>query len=229
MYLSAIFEVAISALLTLILSEPMFTFDIHSCGVSGLADWYTYFFNPSPKYEGTLICTQERVYPLQTMVLIFYVFCVTSMLLLRPFVNERCKSKIEKAPLAVYYALYAFPLLAIVHSLFGGLVYFAFPYLSIIISCGANAGHFAMKLDQTTKSLLITSVTDVRNIIIICKFSHFLKSILDNNFLISQTVGNWLLFSFGIVSIKKFYLLLLTPVPSIFYILTSKYTSVESY
>lgn len=167
LYLSAITEVGVSALLTVFLSEPMFTFDIYSCGVSSLSDWYTYFFNPSPRYESTLVCTAERVYPLQTMVLIFYVFCVTSMLLLRPFVNEKCKPKIEKASLAVYYALYAFPLLALIHSLFGGLVYFAFPYLSIIISCGANAGHFAMKLDQSAKSLLITSVTDVRNVIII--------------------------------------------------------------
>lgn len=170
LYGSAIAEVGLSALLTIFLSEPMFTFDIHACGVSSLSDWYTFFFNPAPRYEATLICTQERVYPLQTMVLIFYVFCVTFMLVLRPFINEKCKAKIEKAPLAVYYALYAFPLLALVHSLFGGLVYFAFPYLSIIISCGANAGHFAMKLDQTAKSLLITSVTDIRNIIIIGEF-----------------------------------------------------------
>lgn len=209
LYLSAITEVGLSAVLTVFLSEPMFTFDIHSCGVSNLSDFYTFFFNPNLRYEKTLICTQERVWPLSTMVLIFYVFCVTFMLLLRPLINEKVKSKIEKASLAVYYALYAFPLLALIHSLFGGLVYFSFPFLSIIISCGANAGHFAMKLDQSTKSLLITSVTDVRNIIII--------------------VGNWLLFAFGIVSVKKFYLLLLTPVPSIFYIITSRYTSPENY
>lgn len=167
LYLSAILEVALAALLTIFLSEPMFTFEIYSCGVSTLSDWYTFFFNPAPRYEDTLICTQERVFPLQTMVLVFYVFCVTFMLLIRPFVNEKCKPKIEKASLAVYHGLYAFPLLALVHSLFGGLVYFAFPYLSIIISCGANATHFSMKLDQSTKSLLVTSVTDVRNIIII--------------------------------------------------------------
>lgn len=167
LYLSAITEVGLSAVLTIFLSDPMFSFDIHSCGVNNLSDFYTFFFNPSLRYEKTLVCTQERVYPLQTMVLVFYVFCVTFMLLLRPFINEKVKSKIEKASLAVYYALYSFPLLAIIHSLFGGVVYYAFPFLSIIISCGANAGHFAMKLDQSTKSLLITSVTDIRNIIII--------------------------------------------------------------
>lgn len=169
LYFSAITEVGLSALLTVFLSEPMFRFDIYSCGVSSLSDWYTYLFNPSPRYEGTLVCTAERVYPLQTMVLVFYVFCITIMLLLRPFVNERCKPKIEKASLAIYYALYAFPLLALIHSLFGGLVYFAFPYLCLVISCGANACHFAMKLDQSAKSLLITSLTDLRNIIIIGK------------------------------------------------------------
>lgn len=169
LYWSAILEVFFSAVLTVFLSEPMFTFDIYSCGVSGLSDWYSYLFNPSPRYEKVMICTQERVYPLQTMVLVFYVFCVTFMLVLRPIINEKVKPTIANPSLAIYHSLYAFPLLALIHSLFGGLVYFAFPYLSIIISCGANAGHFAMKLDQTTKSLLITSVTDLRNIIIIGK------------------------------------------------------------
>jgi JNK1/MAPK8-associated membrane protein len=178
LYWSAILEVGLSAVLTVFLSEPMFSFDIYSCGVGGFSDWYTYLFNPSPRYESVLICTQERVYPLQTMVLVFYVFCVTFMLLFRPIINERVKPAIANPSLAIYHALYAFPLLALVHSLFGGPVYFSFPYLSIIISCGANAGHFAMKLDQTTKSLLITSVTDMRNIIIIGKRIENLEGLL---------------------------------------------------
>ncbi|CRL07107.1 CLUMA_CG020104, isoform A [Clunio marinus] len=209
LYLCAVAEVGISAILTVLLSEPMLSFKIYSCGVNSLSDWYTYFYNPTLRFEKTLTCTQERVYPLQTMVLVFYVLCVSFMLLFRPLMNEKCKPKIEKSSLAIYYALYAFPLLAIIHSIFGGLVYFAFPYLSIIISCAANAGHFAMKLDQSMKSLFITSIMDIRNIIII--------------------VGNWILFSFGIISIKKLFLLFLTPVPSIFYIVTSKYTSPEIY
>lgn len=114
-----------------------------------------------------MICTHERVYPLQTIVLVFYVFCVSSMLVLRPIINNKVRAKIEKCSLAVYYALYAFPILAVIHALFGGLVYYSFPFLSIVISCAANASHFALKLDQSTKSLLITSVTDIRNILII--------------------------------------------------------------
>lgn len=181
LYLSAVVEVSLSALLSILLSEPMFSFKIFSCGVTSISDFYTFLFNPSPNYEKTLICTQERVYPLQTMILGFYLFCVTFMLLLRPFVNDKCKSNIKNCSLAVYYALYAFPVLAMIHALAGGLIYFAFPYLSIIISCSFNAGHFAMKLDQSTKSLLLTSVTEFRNVIIIGEFTETLNSIVAND------------------------------------------------
>lgn len=93
------------------------------------------------------------------------------MLLFRPFLNERyCKNKVERASLAVYYGLYAFPLLALIYAVAGGFIYFSFPYISIIISCAVNAGHFAMKQDQDTKQLLISSLTSIRNVIIIGKF-----------------------------------------------------------
>ncbi|CAO1442113.1 unnamed protein product [Diamesa hyperborea] len=207
LYLSAMFEVTVSAILTIFLTDPKWSFKIHSCGVKSLSDWYTWFFNPSPNYETTLVCTQEAVYPLQTIILVFYVFCVTMMIIMRPIVNNRCHS--EKGKLAIYYGLYVFPLLALIHTVAGGLIYFAFPYLSIMISCAVNANHFAIKLDQSTKHLLLSSITEIRNVIII--------------------LSNWLLFSFGIISIKHFYLLLLTPLPSLFYILTAKYTNPDNF
>lgn len=186
-YLCAIFEVVFSAVLTVLLSEPKFSFEIYSCGVSSLSDFYTYFvsysfkwlnffyihllfhqFNPTPNYEKTLICTQERVYPLQTIVLIFYSSCVASMLILRPFVM---KSPINEKT-SLYYALYAFPLLGLIYAVAGGFIYFSFPYISIIISCAANAGHFAMKQDMDMKQLLVSSCS-LRNLIIISEHKNF--------------------------------------------------------
>lgn len=161
-YMCAIFEVAFSAILTVLLTEPRFSFEIYSCGVSSLSDFYTYFFNPTPMYEKTLICTQERVYPLQTIVLVFYSSCVISMLILRPMVM---KSPINEKT-SLYYALYAFPLLALMYAVFGGFIYFSFPYISIIISCAMNAAHFAMKQDMDMKQLLVSSC-GIRNLIII--------------------------------------------------------------
>lgn len=123
-------------------------------------------FNPTPMYEKTLICTQERVYPLQTMVLIFYASCVFCMLILRPLVMK--SPIIEKTSL--YYALYAFPLLALIYAVAGGFIYYSFPYISIIISCAMNAGHFAMKQDMSMKQLILASF-NLRNIIIISKWN----------------------------------------------------------
>lgn len=88
---------------------------------------------------------------------------------------------------------------------------YAFPYLSIIISVLSNAAHFSLKLDQSMKSLVITSVTEFRNIVII--------------------LGHWSLLAYGIISIKHFvpWFLFLVPVPAIFYIFTAKYTHPDNF
>lgn len=64
LHLSAFFEVFISAIITLLIYEPLWSLKIHSCSVARLSDWYTLFHNPTPNYEKKLYCTQEAVYPL---------------------------------------------------------------------------------------------------------------------------------------------------------------------
>lgn len=71
---------------------------------------------------------------------------------------------------SLYYALYAFPLLALIYAVAGGFIYFSFPYISIIISCAMNAGHFAMKQDMEDMKQLLVSSCGLRNLIIIGKF-----------------------------------------------------------
>lgn len=61
---SAFAEVAISAIATILMYEPLWSFQIYSCEVTRLADWYTLFHNPTPNYEEKLHCTQEAVFPL---------------------------------------------------------------------------------------------------------------------------------------------------------------------
>jgi hypothetical protein len=165
LHFSALTEIVLSAILTILLTDPMWSLSINSCGVQKLSDWYTLFYNPSPRYESTLYCTQEAVYPMQTMVLVFYLLCTIFMVLLRPSLNSKFLP--YRGKMAVYYALYIFPILSLLHVCFGGLIYFAFPYLSILISVVSNAAHFSIKLDQSMKSLVKTSVTQVRNVIII--------------------------------------------------------------
>lgn len=210
LHASACVEVLLSAFLTILFTDPIWELRINSCGVRKLSDWYTLFHNPAPNYETTLYCTQEAVYPLQTMIFVFYLCCITFMMIIRPALN--IKFLPFRGKMAVYYALYIFPILSLLHAVAGGLIYYSFPYLSIVISVVSNALHFSIKLDQTMKSLLETSVTQMRNVTII--------------------LGHWLLLAYGIISIPydiSFFSLMLVPVPALFYIFTAKYTHPDNF
>lgn len=184
LHASACVEVLLSGFLTILFTDPLWELRINSCGVRKLSDWYTLFHNPTPNYDTTLYCTQEAVYPLQTMIFVFYLFCVTFMMIIRPALNVKFLP--FRGKMAVYYALYIFPILSLLHAVAGGLICrktlshsklesllifqisdYSFPYLSIVISVVSNALHFSIKLDQTMKSLLETSVTQMRNVTII--------------------------------------------------------------
>lgn len=69
----------------------------------------------------------------------------------------------------------------------------------------SNAAHFSIKPDQSMGSLVKTSVTELKNLVVI--------------------IGHWLLLAYGIVSLHQHLALLaLVPFPAIFYILTVKCT-----
>ncbi|XP_014217258.1 JNK1/MAPK8-associated membrane protein [Copidosoma floridanum] len=209
LHLSALFEILAASVVTLYLTEPIGSFTINSCKVRRLSDWYTLLHNPSPNYETTLHCTHEAVYPLYTMIFVFYAFAVTIMLVVRPLIAQKCLPK--KGKFSIYAALYFFPILALLHAVGSGLIYYAFPYITIVLSAISSAAHFAFKLNQTMKSLLLSSILDIKNVIVI--------------------LGHWLLHGYGIVAIateRGSYLhpamLALVPLPAIFYILTARFT-----
>lgn len=63
-HITAMLECSMSAVVTLLVTEPVGSLSIRSCRVQMLSDWYTMLYNPSPDYINTLHCTQEAVYPL---------------------------------------------------------------------------------------------------------------------------------------------------------------------
>lgn len=118
---SAFVEVALSAVLATLFMEPMWELRLYACDVRKLTDWYTLFYNPSPNYESRVYCTQEAVYPLQTIVLVFYFLCLVNMFLIRPLVSKVMDvGGRSKAP--IYSALYFLPLLTFIHALGCGLI-----------------------------------------------------------------------------------------------------------
>ena len=209
LHTSALLEVGVSAVSTLVISQPFGEFSLHSCRVSRLSDWYTLLHNPTPNYESKLYCTQEAVYPLFTMVFIFYSFSLISMLIIRPFLASKFLP--GKGRNAIYAALYFFPIFALIHGVLGGIIYYSYPYIIILSSIVSCAAHFAFKLDQSVKSLILTSVLDTRNLVIL--------------------LGHWCLHAYGIVAVTELKhlslhlsLVGLVPVPALFYILTARFT-----
>lgn len=160
-------------------------------------------------YEIQIFSVFFSVYPLYTIVFVFYALCGLTMLLLRPVVSSRFLP--HRGSSAIYAALYFLPALAILHAVFGGLVYVSFQYIIFIMSIISSACHFAFKLDQTPKALLRSCVKGPRNAVILS--------------------GHWLLHAFGILSItqlenptRDLALLSCVPFPALFYIMTSRFS-----
>lgn len=217
LHLCAILEVAVAALLTLVLTHPVGQLDIHACRIDRLSDWYTYFHNPTPNYEKTLNCTQEAVYPFYSMIFVFYGICGLTMLLLRPILASKLLP--GRGNSSIFAALYFLPMLALIQAVGGGLVYESFPYIVVILSLISSAFHFAFKLNQSALALLLGCVRDSRSAIIL--------------------LGHWLLHAFGILAITQVKdpgsiyphlpLLLLVPVPALFYIVTVRFSNPENF
>jgi len=142
-----------------------------------------------------------------TIVLVFYAMADLLMIVLR-FAVRLCGIKVAKS---IYAGLYFYPLLALVHLIFAGLIYAVFPFTTVMGSIISIAYHFAKRQKQDIKALFLESVLDWRNLGII--FCH------------------WFLHAYGILSItqltdirRDLSLLALVPAPAILYILTVNFT-----
>ncbi|CAN8000638.1 unnamed protein product, partial [Ixodes hexagonus] len=146
----ALFETVVAAVSTLLATPPLGQVLLHTCRVHRLSDWYTLLHNPTPGYKHTLRCTQEAVYPLFSMVFVFYGLCLASLLLVRPLLVYRVFSGQGKK--SIFLTMYAIPALALLHATMGGLLYYSFPYIIIILSVISMASHFAFRLDQVSSA-----------------------------------------------------------------------------
>ncbi|XP_005986488.1 JNK1/MAPK8-associated membrane protein isoform X1 [Latimeria chalumnae] len=208
-HVTALLECSAAAIVTLLVSDPVGALTVRSCRVKTLSDWYTMLYNPSPDYVTTLHCTHEAVYPLYTIVFIYYAFCLVLMMLLRPLLVKKIACGLGKSDRfkSIYAALYFFPILTVTQAVGGGLLYYAFPYIVLVLSLVTLAVYMSASEIQCCKDLIIKK----KRLIVL--FSH------------------WLLHAYGIISISRLDklnqdlpLLALIPTPALFYLLTAKYT-----
>lgn len=69
---SAVLEVVMAAILSVLAVDPIGQLYIRSCRTKWLSDWYTVLYNPTPDYRESLRCTQEAVYPLYVLFIIYF-------------------------------------------------------------------------------------------------------------------------------------------------------------
>lgn len=88
---------------------------------------------------------------------------------------------------------------------------YSFPYIVVILSVISSAAHFSIQLDQSVHSLIVSTLLDERNIVIL--------------------VGHWALHAYGIIAITQLAkpalhasLILLVPLPALFYVFTARFT-----
>ncbi|KRZ14795.1 JNK1/MAPK8-associated membrane protein, partial [Trichinella pseudospiralis] len=208
---AAFVECIFPAILSLLIVEPKGSLNFYTCGVQKLQDWYPVFYNPVIDYTKTVHCTQEAVYPLYFLPFVYYLFSLLSLSIVHPIVICAFKLKKEGASGAIYAALYFYPVLIILHSVLCGLIYYAFPYIILFAAICLNAMHLALYETQTPICILNDMWRKKQNLAVLCVLIY--------------------LYLYGILSISRFssywvynVMFLFIPAPSIFYVLTVKFT-----
>ena len=148
LHLVVLFEDILSLVITLLVVEPLGSFQINTCSPQRLSDFYTLFYNPSPDYKKTIYCTHEAVYPLYSMIFIFYAISLflvvlrplylrlisfllkffTKSTFLKDLINNTNTTK------TIYLTLYAIPALSFIHAIFSGLICkYSFASIDLVI------------------------------------------------------------------------------------------------
>ncbi len=149
---------------------------------------------------------------------IYYAFCLLNLGILRPLFlcPVKCQKRKCGASNAIYAALYFYPLLTLAHATLAGLVYYSFPYLLLLASLLSNVVHLAKYPEQSPLTLLHDTVKDGRNCCVV--------------------VTHWLLYAYCVASFTQFQqpvlnaaLLVLVPVPALFYIMTVKLSDPKTF
>lgn len=131
-------ENLLAVLITLLVSEPLGELNITSCRVDSVHDWYTVFFNPKINHTQVIHCAQEAVYPLYSIVFIFYLISLIIMLMFRVWIMNLVLAKHQTSQhrkhrtRVIYSALYLYPILSALHGVGAGLAYYAYPYLMLV-------------------------------------------------------------------------------------------------
>ncbi len=204
-------ELSLSVMATLLITHPFGQMSFKTCGSSSIADWYPIFFNAKINFTTTLYCTQEVVYPLYSIVLLFFCCDLLLVLLIRPVVTWNMAA-CRGVDMASYIALYFIPLLVFIHAIGAGILYYSFPYLFLILSVVSVAFNLCIEYSRCSSSILKMCAPPPPR-------------------LVAMVILHWGLHIFAIISVARNEslahigkLIILTPLPTLFFFFTVRFT-----
>ncbi|KPM06055.1 JNK1/MAPK8-associated membrane protein-like protein [Sarcoptes scabiei] len=143
LYVAIVFETVLAAISSLIAFCRDWNFHLKTCGVKSFSDWYTLFYNPS--LNRNFNCTHEAVYPLYSIVFLFYIISIGLVLSRHLYLrflgyclvlfsrSDAIKAFYSKNYLTknIYFALYSIPALLSIHATLAG-HYFDYCYFLLV-------------------------------------------------------------------------------------------------
>jgi len=128
LYICVLFEAGLAVVFSLLSIEPIGTFRFTVCPFDHIDDWYT-IFDQYQTYSGTVYCNTSAVYPRLTLVNLFFTYSIGLLLFLRLPLNLYLFG--FETSSVIYGPAYFLPFGILIHFLFGGTVYYTFPYVLI--------------------------------------------------------------------------------------------------
>ncbi|KAI6186944.1 hypothetical protein M3Y98_00188300 [Aphelenchoides besseyi] len=211
----AALEATLGLMTSLLIYPPYGSFKLYGCRKSRLIEWYSMLNNPVVNHTHTLRCTYEIVYPLYSLPFATYAFELAALVLFRStlyIIARRFGRRLSSGPF--YAALWTLPIMALIHSFMGGLIYYTFANLTVFSALLSNSVHLAMEGRKGVFELF--------------------KQILTNVETLTLVLVHLFLFGYGILGlyfnppptdwISWTILVFIIPSPVLFYVLTVRLT-----
>ncbi|CAL2045385.1 CBN-JAMP-1 protein [Caenorhabditis brenneri] len=210
-YLCVILENVIACIIAVLVYPPRFSFLLNGCTKTDIKEWYPACYNPRIGFTKTMRCTYEVVFPLYSITFIHHLILIAATLVLRSTLYCALLYKAYNAK-PFYAAIISVPILAAMHAIFSGVVFYSFPYILLIGSLWAMCFHLALEGKRPFKEMIVRLATSPTHLA-------FLSI-------------SMLMLSFGVVAIitpldfpYRWSLLCVVPVPFIFYLVTIPFTN----
>ncbi|KAI6213897.1 hypothetical protein M3Y94_00205500 [Aphelenchoides besseyi] len=187
-------EATFGLMTSLLIYPPYGSFKLYGCRKSRLIEWYSMLNNPVVNHTHTLRCTYEIVYPLYSLPFATYAFELAALVLFRStlyIVARRFGRRLSSGPF--YAALWTLPIMALVHSFMGGLIYYTFANLTVFSALLSNSVHLAMEGRKGVLELFKQILTNVETLtLVLVHLFLFGYGILDNELGIQPQQNRWM-------------------------------------